>query len=156
MLILAISVLIIGFIGAIVPGIPGIGLMFLSALFYGFASQFEKISIGWIAIFGMLTLISFVLDYLSSIMAAKKFGATKFGIIGGVLGAVIGTLILNLPGLFLGQFAGMLIGEIYGGKALKASVKAGFGGMIGYILGITINISIAFFILAIFLFKTLS
>ncbi|MBB6214632.1 hypothetical protein HNQ80_000715 [Anaerosolibacter carboniphilus] len=155
MLILTIIIMAIGFIGAIVPGLPGIGLMFLSTLFYGVFTQFEKISIGWIVVFGVLMLISFILDYLSSMVTAKKFGATKFGIIGGLVGAVVGAFILNVPGLFLGQFIGMLLGEMFGGKALKASVKAGFGGIVGYILGMTINISIAFFIMAIFLFKTL-
>ncbi len=155
MLILTVILMMIGFIGAIVPGIPGIGLMFLSALLYGVVSQFQQISIVWIVIFGILTLISFALNYITSIMTAKKFGATKFGMIGGIVGTIVGGIVLNIPGLFLGQFVGMLFGEIYGGKSLQPSAKAGFGGVIGYILGMTINVSIAFFMMAVFLFKTI-
>ena len=50
-------------------------------------------------------LIIFVLDYIIPIYTSKKFGASKFGIIG----ASIGTLI----GLFLPPF-GIIIGALIG------------------------------------------
>jgi uncharacterized protein YqgC (DUF456 family) len=148
--------MIIGLIGSFVPGIPGNGLIFLSTLGYGIFTKFEKISMGFIVFFGVLTILAFVFDYVAGMLGAKKFGATKAGIIGGILGGIIGFFVLNIFGLLMGQFVGTCIGEWYYGKELKDSMKSGVGTIIGYILGVIVNTTIGLTMIGIFLLKVLS
>ncbi|CAH2212042.1 DUF456 domain-containing protein [Tepidibacter aestuarii] len=155
MLAIAIILMVIGMIGIFIPGIPGNGLIFLSTLLYGIFTKFEEISVIMIVIFGVLTIAAFMLDYISSVMGAKKFGATKAGIIGGILGGFVGLFIFNIIGLLIGQFFGTLIGELYYGKELKLSMKSGVGSLIGYIAGVAINTTIGLTIIVLFLLKVL-
>ncbi|WP_053956584.1 DUF456 domain-containing protein [Inediibacterium massiliense] len=153
MIYVVILLMLIGLLGIFIPGIPGNGLIFLSILGYGFYTHFEKISITMIIIFGILTGLAFLLDYISSMMGAKKFGATKAGIIGGILGGILGIFILSLPGMILGQFLGTLIGEMYYGQELKNSIFSGVGTVIGFILGVILNITIGVSMISLFLWK---
>ncbi|TCO73828.1 DUF456 domain-containing protein [Marinisporobacter balticus] len=155
MLIFVIVLMVIGLIGIFVPGLPGNGLIFLSTLGYGMVTKFDEISVNWIVFFGVLTVLSFVFDYVASIVGAKKFGATKAGIIGGFLGGIVGVLILSIPGLLIGQFVGTCIGELYYGKELELSMKSGFGTVVGYVLGVVMNITIGITMIGIFLLKVL-
>ncbi|WP_129596133.1 DUF456 domain-containing protein [Anaerophilus nitritogenes] len=143
----------IGLLGIFIPGVPGNGLIFLSILGYGFLTHFEKISITMVIIFSILTGLSFLLDYISSVMGAKKFGATKAGLIGGFLGGILGIFILSLPGMILGQFLGTLIGELYYGKELKNSIFSGVGTVIGFIVGVILNMTIGIGMISLFLWK---
>jgi uncharacterized protein YqgC (DUF456 family) len=147
--------MIIGLIGSFIPGLPGNGLIFISTLGYGIFTKFEKISIGFIVFFGVLTILAFVFDYVASMLGAKKFGATKPGIIGGILGGIVGFFVLNILGLLMGQFVGTCIGEWYYGKELKDSMKSGIGTIIGYILGVVVNTTIGLTMIGIFLLKVL-
>ncbi|QXM05626.1 DUF456 domain-containing protein [Crassaminicella indica] len=155
MLFVVIILMIIGLIGSFIPGIPGNGLIFLSTLGYGMFTRFEKISVSWIIFFAVLTILAFIFDYVSSMLGAKKFGATKPGIIGGILGGFIGFLMLNILGLLIGQFLGTCIGEWSYGKELKDSMKSGVGTIVGYILGVVVNTTIGLTIIGIFLIKVL-
>ncbi|QZY53626.1 DUF456 domain-containing protein [Crassaminicella profunda] len=155
MLVVVIILMMIGLLGSCIPGIPGNGLIFLSTLGYGIFTKFEKISVSFIIFFGVLTILAFVFDYVASMLGAKKFGATKPGIIGGILGGVIGFFILNIFGLLIGQFVGTCIGEWYYGKELKDSMKSGVGTIIGYILGVIVNMTIGVTMIGIFLLKVL-
>ncbi|QEK11780.1 DUF456 domain-containing protein [Crassaminicella thermophila] len=153
MFVIVIIFMIIGLIGVFIPGLPGNGLIFLSTLGYGLLTKFEKISMSMIIFFGILTMLAFLFDYAASILGAKKFGATKAGIIGGVLGGLSGILVFSLPGLLIGQFLGTLIGELYYGKALNVSIKSGFGTIIGYVLGVIVNTTIGLTIIGLFILK---
>ncbi|MCT4607429.1 MAG: DUF456 domain-containing protein [Marinisporobacter sp.] len=155
MLYIVILLMIIGLIGSFIPGLPGNGLIFISTLGYGIFTKFEKISIGFIVFFGVLTILAFVFDYVASMLGAKKFGATKPGIIGGILGGIVGFFVLNILGLLMGQFVGTCIGEWYYGKELKDSMKSGIGTIIGYILGVVVNTTIGLTMIGIFLLKVL-
>lgn len=145
----------IGLIGIFVPGLPGNGLIFISTLGYGIFTKFEKISVTWIVFFAFITILAFVFDYVASLLGAKKFGATKAGIIGGFLGGIVGALLLSIPGLLIGQFLGTCVGELCYGKELKLSMKSGLGTMLGYVLGVVINITIGITMIGVFLVKVL-
>lgn len=155
MVYIVILLMIIGLVGIVVPMIPGIGLIYLSALTYGFITNFEKIGMKTIIFFTLLTIVSFVLDYIGSYLGAKKFGATKYGIIGGIIGGILGLFVLTIPGLLIGQFVGTCIGELYYGKELEVSMKSGFGTVVGYILGVVCNMTIGLSMVAVFVIGVL-
>lgn len=131
---LALILMAIGLVGSVLPGLPSTPLVLLAAIghrvYFGEASVSNAI----LAILILVTLFSLVLDYLASVLGAKKMGATWRGIAGAVIGAVVG-LFFGPFGIFLGPFLGALAFELVGGRELPAAARAGAGALIGLVLG---------------------
>ena len=73
-------------------------------------------------------------DYLASVIGARKLGATWRGMLGAVVGALIGIL-FSLPGIILGPFLGALLFEFLGGRDVREAALAGAGAMLGIFVG---------------------
>ncbi len=78
----------------------------------------------------LLTLVSYLFDFLGSYFGAKYFGATKWGTFGAILGALVG-LFFGLIGLFVGPVIGAIIGEVIAGKRMIDAGRAGWGSLLG-------------------------
>ncbi|MDP6932019.1 MAG: DUF456 domain-containing protein, partial [Myxococcota bacterium] len=78
------------------------------------------------------------LGYAVSAMGAKKFGASKFGIVGAAVGAIAGLFIpIPLVGPLLGAFSGALVGEAWLNKRPREeAARAGMGAALGAVLGL--------------------
>jgi uncharacterized protein YqgC (DUF456 family) len=131
---LALFVMSIGVAGSVLPGIPSTPLVVLAAvghrLYFGAAS----LSNWALAILIALMLASLVMDYLASMVGAKKLGATWRGVLGAVVGGVIG-IFFTLPGIILGPFIGAVVFEMIGGREWKEAARAGLGAVIGLFVG---------------------
>jgi uncharacterized protein YqgC (DUF456 family) len=131
---IALVLMCAGLAGSIVPGLPGPPLVLLAAighrLYFGQASASTAV----LVILVLLTLLSLALDYLASMLGAKKLGATWRGILGAVLGAFFG-IFFGLPGIILGPFLGALAFEMAGGREFNEAARAGVGAMLGLFLG---------------------
>lgn len=127
-------VMLAGLIGTLVPGIPGAPLILVAGV--GHKMYFGQASITYFALSLMVvfTILSVLLDFLGSLLGAKKLGATWRGMLGAVIGAVVG-LFFSLPGLILGPILGAFLFEFLGGRAWRESAKAGVGALVGMILG---------------------
>lgn len=152
-LLLSSAVMLAGLVGVFMPVLPGVPLVFVGALIYAWSTGFEVITIGNLIFFGVLAAISSAVDYIGGVLTAKKYGASKYGLIGGVLGGILGLAVLSIPGLILGQLAGVIIGELYFGKQMKESFTSGFAMFIGYILGSTVKVFFAGIIVIVFYIK---
>ena len=132
LLIISFSLMIIGVIGSIVPVLPGplsswIGLFILSNV-SGVAVSGKLIVICLIIAIGI-----FILDYIIPIYTSKKFGASKYGIIGASIGIIVGLFFAPF-GIFLGAIIGAITGEIILNKNFKKSLKSAFGVFLGFII----------------------
>src|ERR1051325_3278160 len=102
---LALLVMLTGFVGCILPGLPGTPLILVAAIVHRL--YFGEHSVNWVVLLILitLTLMSVALDYLASVYGAKRFGATWRGAFGALVGGIVG-LFFNLPGIILGPFIG--------------------------------------------------
>jgi len=132
---LALLVMFAGFVGALVPGIPGTPLILVAAI--GHRLYFGEHSVNWIAltVLVLLALLSIALDYFASVYGAKRFGATWRGAVGAIIGGIVG-LFFNLPGIILGPFLGALLFELIGGYKFKDASRAGAGAVLGLFAGV--------------------
>jgi hypothetical protein len=73
-----------------------------------------------------LALASYAIDFAGGWLGARRFGATRWGVLGAAAGGILG-LFFGLPGLLLGPLLGALTGEIIGGKQLVPAGRAGWG-----------------------------
>jgi len=137
LLILGILFLMAGMLGCVLPAIPGPPLSFLGMLFLEWG--LHPFSTTSLVIFGVLTVIVTVLDYLIPVWGAKIFGATKYGVWGSIIGMLAGTVLTPI-GMIAGLLAGAIIGDLYGGKNIQDAFKSGIGTFLGTIAGMTIKL----------------
>lgn len=144
-----------GLAGVFLPVLPGVPLVFAGAFIYAWSTGFQVVTIGNLIFFAILTAIASGVDYVGGMITAKKYGASKYGLIGGVVGGILGLAIFSIPGLIIGQLAGVILGELYFGKQMKESFTSGFAMFIGYILGSTVKVFFAGLIVIVFYIKVL-
>jgi uncharacterized protein len=148
--IIAIGLMVIGLIGTVVPILPGTTIILGAAIIHRVALGPER-SCGLTALIGLavLALVSYAIDAGAAYIGAKRFGATRWGLIGGIIGGLAG-LFFGLPGLFLGPIIGAIAGELVGGKKLVKAGRAGWGTILGTLAGVVAKICIGLAMVAIF------
>jgi uncharacterized protein len=153
---IVIALFAVGLIGTIVPVLPGTTIILAAAIIHRVMLGPEK-SIGWktIGALVLLTLLSYVFDFLGSYFGAKYFGATKWGAFGAILGAVVG-LFFGLVGLFVGPVIGSIAGEVIAGKRMIDAGRAGWGSLVGNIGAMLAKLIIGLAMISIFLINVSS
>jgi uncharacterized protein YqgC (DUF456 family) len=141
---IGIILLLVGVIGAIVPGIPGPTISFIGLLLLHFTERYSY-SADFLWIMGLIMVVVTALDYVVPVWGTKKFGGSKRGMWGSTIGLIIGIFFLpalgivlgpfGLFGIILGPFLGAYIGESTGGKSQDESMRAAFGAFIGFLAG---------------------
>jgi|SRR5690554_399765 len=130
--IVAIIGLLLALVGIIIPGLPGIpilwGLVLIDHFILGYL-ELSTATIIWLSVLGVLTL---VIDYLATALGVKKRGGSTAGTIGSVLGLILGLVIFNVPGMLIGCFIGALLGEVLQGHELKPAASIALGALLGY------------------------
>jgi len=111
-------VMLVGLAGSVLPGLPGVPLIFISALVYAVVTDFQHVGGLTIVLLGLFAAIALVLDFVATAYGARRFGASNWGTaggaIGGIVGALIGALFLGIGALFglvLGAVGGVFLGE---------------------------------------------
>ena len=154
-IILAVSLLIMlsGLVGIVLPIIPSTPLIWIGVFIYAVCDGFE--SIGWslLLIFAILAIVSLVLDYLGGVIGAKKYGATRWGLIGSVIGGIAGFFMGGIVGLIFGPFFGAVLSELIFGKDLKGAFKSGIGTLVGFLGGVIVKLVISVVMIGIFIIK---
>lgn len=112
------AAMVIGLLGSVVPGVPGVPLIFVSALVYAYFTDFAVVGAGVLVLLGLFAALAVVADLLGTIYGARRFGASGYGTVGGAVGGLVGTLLGALVfgigaifGLILGSVAGVFAGE---------------------------------------------
>ncbi len=150
---ISLIIMFVGMAGIIVPIIPSMPLIWLGTFLYAIFTHFEKITWMVLLIFALLTIFSIVLENLGNVYGAKKFGATKWGIIGSVVGTGIGFYLGGPIGLILGPVVGTVIFELIGGKGYKGALKSGLGNFVGFLGGSLIKVIIGLVMISVFVWK---
>src|SRR5512139_3952506 len=88
-----------GFAGLILPVLPAIQLSWLGLLIYAWGTGFERISLLTTVVFTLLMLFSMLLDWVAQLIGAKKFKASRYGLIGAFLGSLLGLAIFGFWGV---------------------------------------------------------
>ncbi|MEP0885571.1 DUF456 family protein [Trichocoleus sp. ST-U3] len=164
---LLIFVMLVGVVGAVVPGIPGPSLILAAILVWGVVQGFSGITWPLIAIFVIL-ILSAGIEFLASYWGAKRAGASKWGQWGAIIGLVLGFFGLLPAFLVAGPLLGILVGPLLGAfigeflyrrelplnERTKVAFKAGLGIVVGSLIGNLIEGLLAIAAVAIFVWAT--
>jgi len=146
--------LLLGFAGVFLPVLPGVPLAWLGILIYAIGTGFEKISVTSTVIFSVLMLLTLAFDLAAPMLGAKKYQASKWGVMGASLGLLVGILTMGFIGTIVGPLLGALLAELIAKGEPVRAMKAALGTFVGFIAGtlfrtIVVLSMIGFFIVSV-------
>ncbi len=142
LIILGFLVAIAGIAGCIIPAIPGPPLNFVSLLILEIAIE-DAFSMEFYIIWGIITILVTVLDYVLPLFGAKVYKASGYGIWGSIIGMIIGTIFFPPFGMILGLLIGAVAGELIAGKKGSEAMKVGAVTFITGLLMIVIKLAVS-------------
>jgi len=150
LLIAGILMVVIGIAGIIIPGLPGVVLVYLGLFFVAWSDGFARV--GWITLTILLLIgaVAWLIDLFTTVYGARRIGASRWAAVGAALGMLIGFW-FGLPGILLGPFLGALLVEYLVRKDLLEAGKAGLGTWLGLVVGTALKLALVFAMIGIFL-----
>jgi len=138
LLIVAFLCMVIGIVGCIVPGLPGVPVAYVGLWI---AQAAERIDFSWqfLLIWGIVTVVVSILDYVVPAWGTKKYGGTKYGVWGSTIGVFVG-LFFGAVGVIFGPLVGAILGEMISGKEFNEALRAGWGSFIGILAGTVLKL----------------
>jgi len=146
---LAAVLVVIGVMGLALPALPGAPLVFLGLLVAAWAENFVFVDAPLLWLLAGLAALTYAVDFIAGALGARRFGASRWAVVGATLGAVVG-LFFGLAGILLGPFAGAMAAELMVSRNLSAAGRSGIGATLGMLVGGLAKLAIAFSMLALF------
>lgn len=133
LLVIAALLILVGIVGCIVPGLPGVPLAYAGLWV---AQATERVDFSWqmLLVWGVVTIVVSILDYVVPAWGTKQYGGTKYGVWGSTIGVFAG-LFFGALGVIIGPLVGAVVGELIGGKEMNEALKAGWGSFVGLLFG---------------------
>lgn len=148
---LAVALVIVGFAGLVIPGLPGAPLLFAGLFVAAWAEDFRYVGWGTLVVLALLGAATWLADFAASVFGVRRAGASPRAVVGAAIGAVVG-LFFGLPGLVLGPFAGAVVGELSAARGLRQAGRAGVGATIGLALGLAAKLALGVAMVGVFAF----
>jgi uncharacterized protein YqgC (DUF456 family) len=142
----------LGLIGAVVPVLPD-SLLILAGAFLQHFTIHTRHTVGWwtLGVLTALSILAHIVDFSAGALGAKKFGASRWGALGGLIGGLAGLFFFPV-GLFVGPVLGVLAAEILlARKALLPAARSSWGTLLGTMTGMIAKLVIDLAMVAIFL-----
>lgn len=139
LLILAGVCMLIGIIGSILPGLPGMPLSYVGLWI---AQATDRVDFSWqmLLVWGIITVLVQVLDYVIAAWGTKLFDGSKYGAWGSTIGVLVG-MFFGAWGIILGPFLGAVLLERAHGEDLSKALSSGWGSCLGMLIGTLIKIT---------------
>ena len=126
---------IVGILGAVLPILPGTIISFVG-MFCAYFTSDSEISAGQMWLWGIISAIIILLDYILPGYFSKVFGGTKAGITGATIGVIVG-LFMGPIGIIAGPFIGAVAGEMMSQQKQPRdkALVVGFGSLLSFFVG---------------------
>lgn len=131
--------MVVGFIGCVIPALPGPILAFLAIILISIPGAWALFPVWVVVVLGLLALFATVMDNVLPALSSKKAGANKAGIWGSIIGMIAGSFLTPI-GTIVGAFVGALLGEVIFHKENEEPLKAALGVFKGTVLAILLKL----------------
>ena len=155
LVLLASLFLILGIIGSFLPILPGPITSWFGFLIL-YLSDVTDFSISLLITTFIIALIIWVLDFFIPAIGTKKFGGSKYGVIGTTIGLIIGVISPIPFGILIGPFLGALAGELINKSKSNQAIKAAFGSFLGFLASSFIKFIVSLLYFGVFIKKVLT
>jgi uncharacterized protein YqgC (DUF456 family) len=119
-------------------GLPGLWLMVLGVIGYGWLTGFRTVGVVTIAVVVGLALVGEIVEWWVGFWLAERYGGSRRAgwgaLVGGIIGAVVGVpvpVIGSVIGAFVGAFAGAAVFEYTRQRSPGVALRAGWGAVLG-------------------------
>ncbi|WP_026813249.1 DUF456 domain-containing protein [Arenibacter certesii] len=154
LLFLGFLLMVVGILGSFLPVLPGTPVSWIGLLLLHLTKAvpddwvFLGITLG-------IAILVFALDYIIPVWGTKKFGGSKWGMIGTTVGLIVALIfpILGFFGIIIWPFVGALVGELINKADQKTALKAAFGSFLGFLTGTFIKFMVTIIYLGLFIYK---
>lgn len=143
------ALILTGLVGAVVPALPGIPLIFAGIWLIAWIDQYRHLGPWWLGGIALVGAVGVVIDLVAGALGAKRVGASPRAVWGALLGTLVG-LFFGLPGLLLGPFVGAVLGELAAGSSILRSTHVGTSAWIGLIFGTLVKLVASVTMVALF------
>jgi uncharacterized protein YqgC (DUF456 family) len=146
---LAAALILLGVVGTVMPGIPGIPLVFAGMVLAAAVESFRLVSLWTLGVLALLTALSVVIEYLAAAVGARRVGASPWAMAGAVLGGLAG-IAFGPIGMLLGPLVGAVAGELLARRDLRQAGRAGIAAWLGFLVGTVAKAGIVVVMLVVF------
>lgn len=144
-------IMVAGFLGTLLPFLPGIPLIYGGYIFYGLVTGWHDYGLGAMVIWGLVVVGIALLDFYAGSVGAKKYGASRYAVWGSIIGGVLGSIVAGFFGIILGPFIGAIAGEVIAGRPWREALSSGWGTIIGLAVGHLGKVAVAIAMIGTFL-----
>lgn len=149
-LIVALALMIAGVVGCFVPILPGPPLAWLGALYYGWQTDWAKVSPLVLGLLLVIALVGATADWWMSFLGAKQGGASAWSQVAALFGGLVGFVVFSLPGMLIGSVAAIVAVEWHRLREWKGVLRAGGGYLVGFLLAMVVEVICTLLIIGIF------
>ena len=135
--------LLAGFIGCLVPVLPGPPVAFIALLAVSAAGSFELYSPALLVVLAVAAAAAALLDSILPVYSSRAAGAGTAGIRGSIVGLIVGTIFFPPFGTILGTFLGALAGELIWRREDSRPLKAALGVFTGTLAAIVLKLAVS-------------
>ena len=149
---LAALFMLLGIIGSMLPILPGPLTSWVGLLIFHLT---DAVPMNWtfLIITLIIAILVWLLDYIIPAIGTKKFGGSKYGMIGTSVGLLVGIFTPIPGGIIIGPFVGAFIGELINKSDSQTALKAAFGSFLGFLTSTFIKFVVALIYLGLFMGK---
>ncbi|MFW5431919.1 MAG: DUF456 domain-containing protein [Methylophilaceae bacterium] len=140
---------IVGFVGLLLPILPGIVFIFAGLLLAAWVDHFELVSKSTMVIIGVISLLAWAVDFFASYFTVKQAKASRLALIGTIIGALLGIL-GGVVGLIIGPIIGAAVGEFISRRNSGDAARVGIAAGLGFVLALVAKLVLAIIVLSIF------
>lgn len=144
-----VALIVVGLAGTVLPALPGTAFVLAGTVLGAWIDDFARVGAGTLAVLTLLAVVAWVLDYVASLLGAKKAGASPQALVGAAIGTVAG-LLLGLIGVLFLPLVGAAIGEYLARRDHGQAMKVGVATWLGLLAGMLAKVVIAFVMVGVF------
>lgn len=143
-------------------GLPGLWVMVLGVIGYGWLTGFHAIGAVTIAVVLGLAVVGEIVEWWVGFRCAARYGGSRRAgwgaLLGGIVGAVVGVpvpVIGSVIGAFIGSFAGAALFEYTRQLSPAVALRAGWGAVLGRAAAAALKIALGLAIAVVAAFEAI-
>jgi len=148
---LAITLIVGGLVGTLLPVLPGAPLVFFGLWVLALIDHYQHVGTPTLVLLGVLAVLSALIDFVASSLGVQRVGASRQAVSGALAGSIIGAF-FGIPGLLFGPFIGAVAGELMARSRLDQAARVGIATWVGMLLGSLAKLALGLAMIAIFAF----